>query len=291
MISYHPICIGSECNNACSSCEAPPGPGFLDLKTLIQHVDRISALENVVLYGGEPTLHDALPDLISHLRTRGARRIKLVTNGRRLADDQAVLDLVRAGCRLFEIKLEGSCPEVHDAVTGKRGSFEQTMLGLETISGLAQSEQWRDGIFLAVRLGIRATNLEDVIGAVSMLASLGLDRIRLVRMGVDFPLSQGAFYVTNALRIATLNCTWTECEGFVPCVMKGCERHVVECLRTGLQKGDKPKGCARCDYEPVCAGPPEGYVARYGAREFRAVTGSVYIEDILRLRAMRCADA
>ncbi|MBW2107549.1 MAG: radical SAM protein [Deltaproteobacteria bacterium] len=287
MISYHSIYMGSECNNACSFCEAGQEPRSFDLQTLIEHVDRMSDLQNVVLYGGEPTLHDDLFNLISHLRMRGARRIKLVTNGRKLADSDLVLELVRAGCRLFEIKVEGSHPEMHDTVTGRQGSFEQTMLGLEAVNGLAQSEQWEDGVFLAVRVGIRAANLEDLIGIVSMLVSFGLDRIKLVRKGLDFALSEGAFYVANALRLATLNRTWAECEGFVPCVMKGCERHLVEFLAPRLREGDKPKGCARCDYEQICPGPPEGYVGRYGAREFRAVTGSVYIKDIQQLRAMR----
>jgi hypothetical protein len=287
MLFYHKISFGSACDNRCVGCEAEDDTTSRTLDDLIRQVDGLDDLENVVLLGGEPTLHNDLISLVSYARKRSAKRIKLVTNGRRLSDMDFLVGLVEAGCRVFEVKLEGASPEIHEAVTGAGGSFGATMQGLENFGGLGQSEGYEDAVLVAVRVGVTGRNLADLVPTVSLLTSLGVDRIVLARRSCDFSMEEGSFLVANALRVATLNRTWSQCEGFPPCLMRGCERHLSECLDPNLRPGEKPKGCRKCVYERFCCGPPEDYVRERGSKEYRAVSTSPYLEDIKRLHAMR----
>jgi sulfatase maturation enzyme AslB (radical SAM superfamily) len=287
MIVYEDISFGTTCDNQCEHCQPQDDTTSYTLAGLLGQVEGLDDVENLALVGGEPTLHDDLISFVSRIREQGARRIKLVSNARRLGDIDVLSQLTEVGCRVFEVKVEGSRPEVHDAVTGVAGSFEETLTGLENLLDLGRSEENEDTLLVAVRVGVRGANLGDLVPVVSLLTSLGVDRILFERKSTDFSMPKGALIVANALKVATLNRTWSQSEGFPPCIMKGCERHVSECLDPRPRPGEKPKGCQKCDYEPFCSGPPAGYARARGSKEFRAVSNAPYIEDIQRLSATR----
>jgi len=289
MIFYRTISFGSACNNRCVGCEAEGDMTSPSLDGLIRQVDGLDNLENVAFLGGEPTLFSDLISLVSQIRARGAKRIKLVSNGRRLGDMDFLAGLVDAGCRVFEVKIEGSRPEVHEAVTGTRDSFGETLQGLENLGSLGRSAEYGDTLLVAARVGVTETNLGDLVPIVSLLTSFGVDRIVLACRSCDFSMADGAVMVTTAIKVATLNRTWAQSEGFPPCLMGGCERHVSELLDPRPRSGEKPKGCLKCDYEGFCGGPPARYLQERGPKEFRTVSGSSYLEDIRRLFAMRFA--
>ena len=287
MISYHKISFGSDCDNQCVACYTDDDVTNRPMEDLVRQVDDLDDPSNVVLLGGEPALHDDLVSLISYIRNQGAKRIKLVTNGRRLRDMEFLTALVEAGCRVFEVKLEGASPEVHERATGTPYSFGETLQGIENLCGLRAAERYPKGLFLAVRAGVTVATLGDLIPLVGMLGSFGIDRITLARKSLDFSMIEGAQWVANALKVATLNRMWAQCEGFPPCLMKGCERHVTECLDAQYRPEEKPKGCQKCVYNPFCEGPPREYIEKAGAKEFKAVSTSPYLEDLKRLHAMR----
>jgi sulfatase maturation enzyme AslB (radical SAM superfamily) len=257
------------------------------LEDLIRQVDGLDDVENVVLLGGEPTLHDDLVPVISYARKRGAKRVKLVTNGRRLSDMDFLAGLVEAGCRVFEVKLEGASPEVHERATGIPHSFGETLQGIENLSALRTAERDSERLFMAVRTGVTGQNLGELIPLVSMLGAFGLDCMTLARKSFDFSIREGSQWVANAMKVATLNRLWSQCEGFPPCLMNGCERHVAECLDVRYRPGEKPKGCHKCVYEPFCEGPSREYIQKNGSKEFKAVSASPYLEDMKRLHTMR----
>lgn len=287
MVTYEKLFLGSQCNNNCIVCPARDEKKTHGLNELIGQVDALSNPENIELWGGEPTLHKDLLSLISLVRSRGARRIKLVTNGRRLAEWDLLKALVEDGCRLFEIKIQGSRPESHEAVTRVRESFDQTLQGLRNLSALSTSEEYGDAIFVAARVAVTRANLEELIPCVALLVSLGVDRIVFDRSGSDTPISDGSRMVANAMKVATLNRVWSVCEGFPTCLMIGCEIHVVDLLQPAGSHGKKPKGCLGCAYVDMCSGPPEDYVRKRGAKEFQAVSASPYLEDLKHLLKVR----
>jgi sulfatase maturation enzyme AslB (radical SAM superfamily) len=287
MISYQKIFLGSECNNACAECPARQEEKAHTLDDLMKQVDSADDPENLELCGGEPTLYEGLLSLIAHARSRGVRRIKLVTNGRRLCEWDLLTSLAGKGCRLFEVKIHGSSPQTHDAVTHVRGSFDQTVRGFQNLKNMLSSEKYVDAIYVAARVQVTRFNFEALTSTVALAVSLGVNRIILARTGIDLPISGAAQMVANALRVAALNGVWSVSEGFPPCLMKGSEMHLSELLQPALSNGKKPRGCTSCAYAHICTGPPEDYIRKRGPREFRPVSGSPYLEDVKRLVEIR----
>ena len=291
MIAYQKLCFGPEADADCASCPARDEQKKYDLRGLIHQVDALADPENIELCGGASTPNKDLLSLISRARARGARRIKFVTSGRWLADWDLLNEIIDAGCRLFEVRIHGSRPETHEPMTGQRGTFDQTLQGLQHLNTLSSSAEHEGAIYVAARLGVTRANIEDLVPTIALLASLGVDRIILARRGVDLPMTEAAQVVGNAMRVAALNRVWSVCEGFPPCLMKGSEMHVTELLRPALSEVQKPKGCRGCTYIDICSGPPKGVAGQRGLRAFRAVSSSPYVEDVRRLLRIRSPHA
>jgi hypothetical protein len=291
MIAYRKLCLGPEADADCAPCPARDEQKRYGLKGLTHQVDALADPENIELCGGASTPNKDLLSLISRARARGARRIKFVTSGQRLADRDMLKELIDAGCRLFEVRIHGSRPETHEPITGQRGSFDQTLQGLQHLSTLSSSEEHEGAIYVAARVAVTRANLEDLVPTIALLASLGVDRIILARGGGDLPMTEAAQVVGNAMRVAALNRVWSVCEGFPPCLMKGSEMHVAELLRPALSEAKKPKGCRGCTHIDICSGPPKGVAGERGLRAFRAVSSSPYVEDVRRLLRIRSLHA
>lgn len=128
------ITVGFACNNACVFCAQGERRASLnagapaDIAALI---DAVQPGEVVAFLGGEPTLAEALPTWIRAVAARGAARIVVQTNGRRLAYRAYARALVEASPRLaLDVSLHGSTAAMHDYHTGVPGSFAQTVQGL-----------------------------------------------------------------------------------------------------------------------------------------------------------------
>ena len=290
MLFYEKVSFGPECNNRCVTCPSTRQQKTPSTDELVAQVDALENVENLELFGGEPTLHEDLLSLISYARRKGAKRIKLVTNGRRLADESFLLSLVEEGCRIFDVKIYGSRPETHDALTHVSGSLDETLKGLQNLGGISGFNDHESDIFTGIRFGVTNTNLEDLVPAVALLMSFSIDSISFVRTGSDFPIVQSARMVANAMKVATLNRIWSMCKGFPPCVMKGSETHLLELLQPMVFEIEKPKSCLKCIFEKICTGPPEDFAGK-GLRDFKAVSASPYSKDMEYLLKTRSIDA
>jgi len=83
LLKYKEIFLGNgSCNNKCLHCligqkdQSKP-----DFNVIVDSLEKRDA-DNVMFYGGEPTLRSDLPEIIHAARKNGYRRIKLLTNGR-----------------------------------------------------------------------------------------------------------------------------------------------------------------------------------------------------------------
>ena len=132
----HHIFLGYACNNACVFCaqgslrdkeQSPPD--------VAAQLATISPGEFVAFTGGEPTIHDELPAWIKTAENKGAARIIVQTNGRRLAYRAFTRALREASGKLaLDVALQGSTAAMHEYHTGTPGSFEQTVRGVRTAS-------------------------------------------------------------------------------------------------------------------------------------------------------------
>jgi MoaA/NifB/PqqE/SkfB family radical SAM enzyme len=182
------VALGFSCNNACVFCaqgelRATASPAGVD--------DALAAIEPgeiVALVGGEPTLDPRLAEHVRAAAGRGAARVLVQTNARRLAYRAYAEALCASSERLaFDVSLAGSSEAMHDWHTQTPGSFAQTARGLANVARAARPvgvsvvvtrsnhRHLAEIARLAARLGARAVRfaLAEPLGA----AARSLDRV------------------------------------------------------------------------------------------------------------------
>jgi sulfatase maturation enzyme AslB (radical SAM superfamily) len=281
LLRYKEIFLGGPCNNNCLYCSAAH-------KTSAQtDFNKISASliqkeeDSVALYGGEPMLRNDLPEIIRAAAGNGFRRIKLRTNGRAFSDGQFLQQVMTAGCHLFEIKLWGSNPSLHDYMTRTQGSFGETMNGLENLAGYPGDK------FVCIRIPVCKENYPDMENTVVTALNFGVNRIVLSVQGYNSSFQSFVTHIRNAVNISIFNRTWILVEGLPFCAAQGLEAHMGEIYYGWDNIYDRTfrqhKYCAECVYRELCPGVEAGYLDRFGDTEFTPVLGNKYFTDIKAL--------
>jgi len=169
--------VTDRCDHACAHCynrwrrPREVSGSYSDLRPLLDRILDQVMCTDVTLTGGEPLLRRDLPDLVSHLGSRGAR-INLITHGHRL-DEEACVDLIDRGVAVFELPLLGFRREVHDRMSGSEGAFDAVLAALahiRTHHGHAAV------VFVATR-----DNLDQVEGALELAFAFGVRGVLLNR--------------------------------------------------------------------------------------------------------------
>ena len=116
-------------------------PQNVPLASLAQLVGEKEYLR-IDLSGGEPTLH---PDILKIVRLcrDHADQVAILTHGRRLRDRVFTENLLAAGGNLLVIPLYGAEASQHDYISQVKGSFRQTLQGLENLQDLAPAYRAR----------------------------------------------------------------------------------------------------------------------------------------------------
>jgi uncharacterized radical SAM superfamily Fe-S cluster-containing enzyme len=117
--------ITTQCNLECPACftsSSPAGSLYLSLDHALHAVDVAleregGRLDVVMLSGGEPTIHPQIAALIEALAAKPITRVLLNTNGIRLANDDAFLDVLRRYRDRVEVYLQYDGPS---AATSER---------------------------------------------------------------------------------------------------------------------------------------------------------------------------
>lgn len=132
--------LAKVCNNGCIFChDQAVQDGTMssldDAKGKIMSGKR-AGYSRIVLSGGEATLHPDLARIIGYARSEGFSHIQLITNGRMLSYDHMLRSLVSAGLDEITFSFHGHTPALHDAQTGRPGSFLQSLRALRLALGL-----------------------------------------------------------------------------------------------------------------------------------------------------------
>ncbi|MBW2464983.1 MAG: radical SAM protein, partial [Deltaproteobacteria bacterium] len=129
--------INFRCNQACHFCFVSTHLPTADDAAIRRAITEISGRGGVlVISGGEPTLNPQLLDYVKLGKEEGAREIEIQTNAVRLRDPEFGRALVAAGVDQFFVSLHGSRAQISDVVTQAPGTFDQTVLGLDTLVAL-----------------------------------------------------------------------------------------------------------------------------------------------------------
>lgn len=157
-----------RCNQACPFCFVRLGSRRLepgDLPALLGPVLRPDE-DQVVLTGGEPTIHPRFRALLQTLRNLGASRIGLQTNGVRFADPDRVREIRELGVQRLLVSFHSHRPEVYDRITGTRRQFHRAVQGLRNLAAEAPP------LAITVNVVLNRLNLPDLPDLVGFVADI-----------------------------------------------------------------------------------------------------------------------
>lgn len=128
--------VTHRCNMECSNCYSPirtlPDVDFNDL---VQFFNKLKKRTEVRLTGGEPTLRNDLPELISAINSAG-HRAAIMTNGLKLSDLDYCKKLKAAGLKFVCMSMNGADDDsVYEKMDGRKCA-ELKMKALDNITSL-----------------------------------------------------------------------------------------------------------------------------------------------------------
>jgi len=167
------IAVTYRCNLNCEFCYVGDRSydelNTSDMKKVLYKIYRGAKVPSVSFTGGEPLLRQDIVTLVSYASKLGLWT-NLITNGT-LLDGECVRALKRAGLSSAQVSVEGPNREIHDAITGVRGSFAATIRGI----GLLQKAD----IPVHTNTTISRHNLNHTPGIISLAKRLGLSRLSM----------------------------------------------------------------------------------------------------------------
>ena len=150
--------ITSLCNLRCSYCYYFDNEEVeyrdLPLEDWLRFFDECGRANvmSVRVAGGEPFMRKDLKQVLEGI-VRNRMRFSILSNGAIIKDDIAAYIASTGRCSYVQVSIDGSCPETHDAMRGKR-SFERAMKGIQTLQ--------RHNIPLDLRVTIHQQNVDDL---------------------------------------------------------------------------------------------------------------------------------
>lgn len=159
------IALTYGCNNKCEWCYAS-SPHRKDeqyqmttaeVKTVIDKIKTQAHVPTISFTGGEPTLREDLPELITYAKSIGMR-VNLISNGIRAGSKQFAEKLAKAGLDSAQISLESHDAEIHDDIVGHPGAHKHTTAAIKNLQQL--------GIYTHTNTTISHTNKTTLIETV-----------------------------------------------------------------------------------------------------------------------------
>lgn len=124
------------CNQRCRICSNPESDAVLDEATAKAQIDEMveAGYDGVIITGGEPTVHAALPALVRHCRSAGFHN-RIITNGQRLADRAFLEELIEAGLDSMHLSIISHRPHIQNFVTRNPKSYDNINATLRNLAG------------------------------------------------------------------------------------------------------------------------------------------------------------
>jgi len=188
------ICIWNRCNNNCIMCSNPvdfrdKNDSFLYSKRAVisriknweekQKLDK----ENINLTGGEPTIHPEFLELVGEIRKiLPENKIVMATNGRMFSYPWFAKRYLEFNNLSLEVALHDFTPQLHDMITGVKGSFEQTIKGVRNILKYKNSLHELEIRMIITKLNYK--NLDETVNFIKKEFP-SVDRVVLIFMEME----------------------------------------------------------------------------------------------------------
>lgn len=218
LITFVKIPIGTGGGLSCRACDAsgPSVEQFDSVEQLLAGV-RETTLEwdcgpgpNIAYVGPEPFHHPELVTLVRGAIEAGVERMCLSTDATALARGENAAGAVSGGVRHVEVQLLGGSAEIHDALSGRAGSFDAAISGMRALrdAGIAQSVP----VLVCGRVRVCSHNVKDLPEAVLAFASVNASSVTLHFDGT-VPAAVARPWVSAAIETGVINSVWVALEG------------------------------------------------------------------------------
>jgi molybdenum cofactor biosynthesis enzyme MoaA len=286
------INLGYACNCSCIMCVLPEyGNFFFDTEEVRETIEESNLVEGdcIEFAGGEPTLHHDFIELCRSTVESTPAQLWILSNGIRFGDRSFSEAFAGVGATGVMIPLYSHRPEVHDAITMRKGSFEKTVRGMQYLQDL--------GVNMVIKFISMTPNYQDPPEYTQYLIETFPDQrvlfTGLCLMGdakkrihdVCTPYGQVRTYLEKALDIAE-GAEFESCLHLMPmCVFeaKYWDYFGVECCKDERLAAylrllkEKPEGtplgqppvCHTCDLKSRCHWIWEAYEKAFGLDEIR----------------------
>jgi len=129
---------GYLCNIQCKFCFYKDIP-HVDIRDKIyQQLDWALSygIKDWDISGGEPPLLPYWFQLLKDMKALGFRNIACITNGYKFADERFLMNSLGSGLKELLFSLHGPEDEIHDSMTGVKGSFNKIMQAIDNANNL-----------------------------------------------------------------------------------------------------------------------------------------------------------
>ncbi len=171
--------ILTRCNLKCRHCYINPdqhGTATLPLNTIENWLKVFADLgkpANLILLGGEPTLHPDLAAVVQTARHLQFASVTIDTNGYLFHD---ILDrLTPSDLDYFSFSLDGATAKTNDALRG-RGSYDACLAGIRRAVA--------KGFSTSLIYTVSTANIDELPQMGSLLEDLGIDRFFIQVLGI-----------------------------------------------------------------------------------------------------------
>lgn len=268
----------------CTNPDSPwDGANSLNNYTREKIIERLKALkltvgEPLLLTGGEPTIHSSFLEILHFARRIfPENELRVLTNGRRFA----YLDFARQTLEIshlsIAVSLCGPTAEVHDRITGTKGSFGQTINGIKNLLALK-----RKGQSIEIRTVLTKLSYRHLPAVLALIGNwfLRVDRVVVIFMETEGQAEKN--WKQIGLRYHQFKPYFSRLSPYLETFKEMRFYHFPLCAidiefwpyvwRTLPQEETTfVSSCKSCCYRPHCLGIHRGYLKAAGCREFKPI--------------------
>ncbi|MEG2095193.1 MAG: radical SAM protein [Alistipes sp.] len=177
--------VGYLCNERCQFCPCSEGSANMPSLTYEEICSSISraieerGVENILLSGGEPTIHPDFFRILEFIRGCDVK-ISLLTNALKLADDnfaEQMFSIIDGEKLDVTVAFHSHIPEKHDFLTQHKGSFERSMKGV--------ANMLKHNVRLSIKNNIVNYTYKDLPEYVEWVTACFNDNVTLLFCNID----------------------------------------------------------------------------------------------------------
>lgn len=170
--------ITGRCNMTCQHCRASEQPQVDMPASQVEKIMRFArryspGFKEVIVSGGEPTLHRQFPEVLKVVREHGGNFVTLTTNGLTLSRKHidAIRDLAFERFT-FSVSLDSLSAERHNAFRGHDHAFERAVVALKLIA-----DSHVQGVEPSMRSTIQPDQIPEMEDMVRMALGFGCQKL------------------------------------------------------------------------------------------------------------------